>query len=71
MSKLQNEATKNQQAQAYAQQKRYERSVEDDYLVGRVSESLMCEVMQQSDHMHRCLLAEGHVSADLVRVAGL
>ena len=71
MTNLTDEMTKIQQAQAYADQKRYESDVIDRNLEGLVSDELVAQVMDQSDFMLEHLIASGHNRADLVRVAGL
>ena len=71
MTNLTTEMTKIQQANAYAEQKRYENEVTDCYLDGQASESLLNEVMAQSNFMFDFLISNGHNRADLVRIGGL
>ena len=71
MTNLTSEMNKIQQAQAYAEQKRYENDVTDRNLEGLVSDELVTQVMDQSDFMLEHLISLGHTRADLVRVAGL
>ena len=71
MTNLTTEMSKIQQANAYADQKRYENEVTDRYLDGQASESLLNEVMAQSDFMFESLVSKGHNRADLVRIGGL
>ena len=63
--------TKIQQANAYVEQKLYERDVIDRNLDGLVSDDLVLEVMNESDFMLQFLIDCGHNRADLVRVGGL